>query len=55
MNEYNVNATSGRANVDPFTYLAGPIIGLNTLDQYLNNPQSFSAPRQVRIGATFDF
>lgn len=55
MNEYGVNSTSGRANVDPFTYLAGPIYGLNTLEQYLNNPQSFSSPRQVRLGATFDF
>lgn len=54
-NEYGVNAASGRANIDPFTYLAGPIIGLNTLDQYLNNPASFSTPRQVRLGITLDF
>lgn len=54
-NEYGVNATSGRANIDLFTYLSGPIIGLNTLDEYLNNPASFSAPRQVRIGITADF
>lgn len=54
-NEYGVNATSGRANIDLYTYLAGPIIGLNTLEEYLNNPQSFSAPRQVRVGVTADF
>lgn len=54
-NENGVNPTSGRANIDLFTYLSGPIIGLNTIDQYLNNPGSFSAPRQVRIGITADF
>ncbi len=54
-NEYSVNAASGRANVDPYTYLAGPIYGFNTIDQYVNNPASFSAPRSVRLGATIDF
>ncbi len=54
-NENNVNPTSGRANIDLFTYLSGPIIGLNTLEEYLNNPDSFSAPRQVRLGLTAEF
>jgi outer membrane receptor protein involved in Fe transport len=54
-NENGVNPTSGRANIDLFTHLSGPIIGLNTLEEYLNNPGSFSAPRQVRIGITADF
>ncbi len=55
MNEYGVNSSSGRANVDLYTYLAGPIIGWNTIDQYVNNPASFSAPRQVQVGLTVDF
>ncbi|MEK6650029.1 MAG: TonB-dependent receptor, partial [Bacteroidota bacterium] len=54
-NENGVNSASGRANIDLYTYLAGPIIGLNTLDEYVNNPSSFSAPRQLRIGATWNF
>ncbi|MGB9772580.1 MAG: TonB-dependent receptor [Bacteroidota bacterium] len=54
-NEYGVNPASGRANVDPFTYLAGPIIGLNTLQQYLNDPSAYSAPRQVRVGFSVNF
>jgi hypothetical protein len=54
-NEYSVNAASGRANIDLYTYLSGPVIGLNTIPQYVNDPSSFSAPRQVRLGATVDF
>jgi hypothetical protein len=54
-NEYGVNTASGRANIDLYTYLAGRIIGLNTIDEYVNNPASFSAPRQVRLGVTWNF
>jgi outer membrane receptor protein involved in Fe transport len=54
-NEYNVNAGTGRANLDIFTSLGGRIIGLNTVDQYLNDPTSFSAPREVRLGASVEF
>jgi outer membrane receptor protein involved in Fe transport len=54
-NEINVDPASGRANIDLFTYQAGPIIGLNTIDQYVNNPASFSAPRQLRLGVTVDY
>jgi outer membrane receptor protein involved in Fe transport len=54
-NEVNVDAASGRANVDLYTYLAGPIIGLNTIDQYVNNPANYSAPRRVQLGMTVEF
>jgi outer membrane receptor protein involved in Fe transport len=54
-NEYNVNAGTGRANLDIFTSLGGQIIGRNTLEQYLNDPSSFSAPREVRLGASVEF
>ncbi len=54
-NELNVNASTGRANLDIFTYLGGRIIGLNTLEQYLNDPTSFSAPREVRLGLSLEF
>jgi hypothetical protein len=54
-NEYSVNSASGRANIDLYTYLSGPVIGLNTISQYVNDPSSFSAPRQLRLGATIDF
>jgi hypothetical protein len=54
-NENGVDAASGRANIDLFTYLAGPIYGLNTIDQYVNNPGNYSAPRQLRLGLTVEF
>ncbi len=54
-NEVNVNSSSGRANIDLYTYLAGTLYGLNTIQQYLNDPTSFSAPRQVRIGLQVGF
>jgi outer membrane receptor protein involved in Fe transport len=54
-NEYNVNGGTGRANLDIFTSLGGRIIGLNTVDQYLNDPTSFSAPREVRLGLSVEF
>jgi outer membrane receptor protein involved in Fe transport len=54
-NEVNVNSTSGRANIDIFTSLGGRIIGLNSLEQYLNDPTSFSSPREVRFGLSLDF
>ena len=52
-NEYGVDAAFGRANVDIYTSEANPIIGLNTIHEYLNNPTSFSAPRQIRLGMQF--
>ncbi len=54
-NEVNVNSASGRANVDLYTNLAGTLYGLNTIQQYLNDPTSFSTPRQVRIGLQVGF
>lgn len=54
-NEQNVDAASGRTNIDLFTYLAGPIYGLNTIEQYVNNPGNFSAPRQLRLGVSVEF
>ncbi len=56
-NEVNVNSATGRAN-DLLTQdinTAGNIIGLNTLQQYINDPTSFSAPRQIRIGLSVGF
>ncbi len=52
-NEYGVNSASGRANVDIYTSEASPIIGHNTIQEYLNNPTAFSAPRQIRLGMQF--
>lgn len=51
-NELNVNAATGRANdlLQQDITSAGTIIGLNTLQQYINDPSSYSAPRSVRIG-----
>ncbi len=54
-NELNVDAASGRANIDLYTYLAGRVIGLNTIDEYVKNPANISTPRQVRVGLSLDF
>ncbi|MDD8016836.1 MAG: TonB-dependent receptor [Bacteroidota bacterium] len=54
-NEINVNDASGRANVDLYTYESGPIYGLNSLQEYLNNPTSFSVPRNARFGINLNF
>ncbi len=49
-NEYGVYATTGRANVDLNTKYAGTINGLNTIEQYINNPSMYSGPRDIRLG-----
>jgi hypothetical protein len=54
-NELNVDPSTGRANQDLYTSLGGDIIGLNTLEQYLDNPTSFSAPREIRFGLSLEF
>lgn len=54
-NEYGVYATTGRATNDLNTKFAGDINGLNTIEQYINNPSMYSAPRQIRLGLSFGF
>lgn len=50
LNEWSVYGSSGRANLDLNTQFAGDIIGLNTLDDFVNNPTFYSPPRQIRLG-----
>jgi outer membrane receptor protein involved in Fe transport len=54
-NEYGVYSTTGRANVDLNTKYASDIIGLNTIQQYVNNPSMYSSPREIRLGFGFGF
>jgi hypothetical protein len=56
-NETNVNSATGRANdlLVQDINSAGKINGLNTLQQYINDPTSYSAPRQIRIGLRVGF
>lgn len=54
-NEYGVNATTGRAGKDLDLKLAGPIIGGNTYEEYLNNPGDYSSPRRISIGLNVGF
>ena len=54
-NEYGVYATTGRANSDLNTQYAGDIVGINTIEQYINNPSMYSAPREIRVGFGFGF
>ena len=55
LNEETVYGTSGRANIDLNTQYAGEIVGLNTIEQYVNNPGFYSTPREIRLGATLGF
>lgn len=54
-NEFGVYGTTGRANSDLNTQYAGDIIGLNTIEEYINNPSMYSTPREIRFGIGFDF
>ncbi len=54
-NENGVYATTGRANVDLNAQYNGDIIGINTLDEYINNPAMYSTPREIRLGFGFGF
>ena len=55
-NETNVDAASGRANIDLYTSQnAQKIVGVNTIAEYQDNPSSFSAPRQIRLGFNLGF
>jgi len=54
-NEYGVYGSSGRANVDLETEFAAPIIGHNTIQEYVNNPQMYSSPRRISVGFNVNF
>lgn len=54
-NEQGVYATTGRATYDLNAKYAGEINGLNTIEQYINNPAMYSAPRQIRLGLSLNF
>jgi outer membrane receptor protein involved in Fe transport len=54
-NEYGVYSTTGRANADLNIKYAGEIIGLNTIEEYINNPGMYATPREIRIGFGFGF
>lgn len=54
-NEYGVYGTTGRATNDLNTKYAGDINGLNTIDEFVNNPGMYSAPRQIRLGVSLGF
>ena len=56
-NEFGVYSTTGRANQDLNTqyYKESDIIGLNTIEQYVNNPSMYSSPREIRLGLGFEF
>jgi outer membrane receptor protein involved in Fe transport len=54
-NELGVYPTTGRATYDLNVRFAGDIIGLNDFDDFINNPQLYSTPREVRLGMSFEF
>ena len=55
LNEVNVYGSSGRAGVDYNTKFAGDVIGLHTIDAYVNNPTHYSAPREIRLGLRISY
>ncbi|MEJ2194256.1 MAG: hypothetical protein P8X73_05285 [Ignavibacteriaceae bacterium] len=55
LNEEDVYSTTGRSNVDLNTQFAGDIVGLNSIDQYVSNPDFYSTPLEIRLGFTFGF
>jgi hypothetical protein len=54
-NEYGVYSSTGRATADLNIKFAGPIIGLNTIQQYINNPTMYSSPRRISVGFNVGF
>ena len=55
-NEYGVNGVSGRANNDPaLKDYSGSFSPFNTAQEFINNPQSYSEPRNVKLGFSFEF
>lgn len=56
LNELAVYSSTGKANNDiDVEGAAGDVFGLHTLQDYINNPTFYSAPRHVRIGFSVDF
>lgn len=54
-NEYGVYGSTGRAGQNLNTKFAGTIIGLNTLQQYVDNPEMYSSPRRINLGFSVNF
>jgi hypothetical protein len=54
-NEYGVYGSTGRATTDLNTKFASPVIGLNTIDEYVKNPTLYSSPRRISVGFNVGF
>ncbi|MBU0473297.1 MAG: TonB-dependent receptor [Bacteroidetes bacterium] len=55
LNENGVYSTTGRAGTDLNVKYAGEINGLNTIDEFVNNPGMYSSPRQIKLGLSVVF
>jgi hypothetical protein len=53
LNEWGVYGSSGRAGVDLNTRFAGDVVGLTSIQDYVNNPTMYSPPREIRLGLSF--
>jgi outer membrane receptor protein involved in Fe transport len=53
LNEWGVYGSSGRAGIDLNTRFAGDVIGLTSIQDYVNNPTMYSPPREIRLGLSF--
>ncbi len=54
-NEYGVYASTGRATTDLDIKFASPVIGMNTIDEYVKNPSMYSTPRRISLGVSVGF
>ncbi|UCE04867.1 MAG: hypothetical protein JSW07_14745, partial [bacterium] len=54
-NEDLVYTDTGRATYSLIPTYTGEVLGPNTLDEYLYRPYYFSAPRELRLGASIEF
>lgn len=54
-NQYGVYGSTGTATSDLNTKRAVPIVGLNTIEDMINNPTMYSTPRQIRLGLSVGF
>jgi len=54
-NEYGVYGSTGRATNDLNIQFASPVIGMNTIDEYIKNPGLYSTPRRISLGLSVGF
>ncbi len=55
LNEYGVYGSTGRATNDLNIKFASPVIGMNTIEEYIKVPTMYSTPRRISLGINVGF